>query len=83
MKQLNKIILIFTSLLNFVYLASATSNNLAVDNSYGKRIQDAIVGFVFGFILAILGIIVLWVVEKQGIKFHTILGRCRKVIIYS
>jgi hypothetical protein len=48
------------------------------DIPYGQRIQDALAGFVCGWVLLVFSLLLLFLVEKQAVTFDLIMSRCRK-----
>lgn len=48
-----------------------------VPKSYGRRIEESIVGFLVGIVLLLLVPVVLWVVERQVARYALMLKRCR------
>lgn len=57
---------------------SSDSGAVTEDIPYGKRISDALTGFIIGWILLVFCMLLIFVVEKQAVKFDLILSRCRK-----
>lgn len=61
-----------------VAAAATDGGDATEDIPYGKRISDAITGFIIGWILLIFSMLLIFVVEKEAMGFDLILSKCRK-----
>lgn len=63
----------------FISFAQGNNDNEDVveNNSYSERIQNALVGFVVGWLLAISSLIFLYTLERQAVKYSNMIQRCQ------